>query len=148
MLKIQYILINETLKEFYSIYEENGKGVIINHKGGAFTYDLFEEVVEKIEIDTDIKKNIWKGCLKEFKLLYGYVEMSKEQAQKIKEIIYKARLIEHYLNYLLKEKGKRFNYAGNELPSVIGLKESGNLATLREYKNELEIGIFSLSPDE
>lgn len=145
-MKIKYILINETLKDFYSIHKEKGKGVITNHKGGAFAYDLFEETQGKIEIDTEIKKDIWKASLKEFKMYYLDCEMSKEQSKKIKEMIYKAQLLEYHLNWIFTNKSKIWGYIGDELPKILGIKE--DIQKLREYKNDLEMGIFSLLPDE
>lgn len=146
--QIKYILINETLKEFYSIQLEKGKGVITNHKGGALIFDLFEELQGKLEIDEDIKKPIWKACLKEFKLVYSNIEVNAEKAKVIKEMIYKARLMEHYLNHLLETQNKSFNYVGDELPRIIGIKHDENMPLLRDYKNELEMAIFTLSPEE
>lgn len=145
---IKYILINETLKDFYSIHKEKGKGVITNHKGGAFAYDLFEETQGKIadNIDSSIKSERWKFALKELAFYYKNIEMSPDKKLQIRTMIYKALLLEYYLNWLLTHKDKIWGYVGDELPKILGTKE--DLQKLREYKNDLEMGIFSLSPDE
>jgi len=103
--KIEDILINSVLKEFYHHYTSTGTGHIFNHKGGAMLYDrLMKE--HPFEVPTEEKKRIWKECKDNYQLFYSqYNQYPKDKKKEFAERFYKSGLVEWQLRAMLKEDG-------------------------------------------
>jgi len=86
------------LKEFYNLYDTEGVGIITNTKSGALLFDLMKFVEQDIEIDSDTKKIIWKDCVDDYNIIYDKTIEDKEKHKKLREELYKSRLIEYWLN--------------------------------------------------
>ena len=86
------------LKEFYNLYDNEGVGVITNHESGALLYDLIMWAGNEVDIDKETKAIIWKDCCDGYKIIYNRTITDKEKHKKLREDLYKARLIEYWLN--------------------------------------------------
>ena len=86
------------LKEFYNLYDNEGCGIITNKKSGALLYDLLKWAGNNIELPQEIKKEVWKNCIEEYKVTYDKTIEDKDKHKKLREDLYKVRLIEVWLN--------------------------------------------------
>lgn len=86
------------LKEFYNLYDNEGVGIITNHKSGALLYDLLIWSGNEIEIEKDIKDVIWKDCVSDYKVIYDKTIEDKDVHKKLREDLFKVRLAEYWLN--------------------------------------------------
>lgn len=86
------------LKEFYNLYDNEGCGIITNKKSGALLYDLLKWAGNDIELPQEIKKEVWKNCIEEYKVTYDKTIEDKDKHKKLREDLYKVRLIEVWLN--------------------------------------------------
>lgn len=94
--KIEELLIQETLRDFYkSFVAHHGEGSIINYIGGAKLYDMICRL-NPIEIDVEEKKRIWSNTKKDFRI--KAYKVAEEHKKKQLEDIYKCNIAEWHLN--------------------------------------------------
>jgi hypothetical protein len=86
------------LKEFYNLYDNEGTGIITNHQSGSLLYDLIIWAGNEVEIEKDIKATIWKDCCEDYEIIHNRAITDKEKHKELRQDLYKARLIEYWLN--------------------------------------------------
>lgn len=116
------------LKEFYNIYDNEGVGIITNTRSGALLFDLLEwmekesikneeEVIYNVVAKDDIKAVIWEDCCRDYKVIYNRDIKDKEVHKQARNNLYKARLIEYWLNKQADED-KRIMPADINIPKL------------------------------
>lgn len=86
------------LKEFYNLYDNEGVGIITNKESGALLYDLIIWAGNELNIDAETKGIIWKDCCDDYKIIHNRTITDKDKHKKLREDLYKSRLIEYWLN--------------------------------------------------
>jgi hypothetical protein len=147
-MKIEEILINGMLRDFYDSYNEHKKGYLTNHIAGEKLFNLMSKNNVDIVIDGEVKKELWLNCKKNYAFHYGiFKDYPVEAKKKLLERYYKSAWMEYWLN-LKADEGQVVELGTTTNIFLKYKRDEDTTNQLRRYNNDLGMAIFDLqNPD-